>query len=177
MCDGVNNEPEILAGFSPDDGQSVAYGGQIKAWVTDEWVMVIAPNEQIDPNTGAIAVPGDRTARGPDGYLWEPALYVAPENADNGGTPHFPTAIKGIYNSTSTSGGVGKVAAGMDPIPAGATGNPGCPGTAKALKYTSEIIWDVKSLGIGPGKHLIQLVVHDGDEDLGVGCLRIVVTP
>jgi hypothetical protein len=88
--ESVSNEPEILAAYSPANGKSVSENGQIKVWINDERAAIIAPNEQIDSMTGLITAPGDRTAKAPDGYLWEPALYIAPQTAENGGTPHFP---------------------------------------------------------------------------------------
>jgi len=165
MAGGANNEPEILVGYSPANGQSVGATGQIKVWVNDEGAPIIAPGEQVDPNTGAITMPGDRTARAPDGYLWEPALYIAPQTAENGGTPHFPTAIKGSYNPT-TNKGPGLLVAGMDPPPAG---------SVLTERYTGEDIWDVASLGLSPGTYIAEFVIHDGDDDRGVGCVTIVI--
>jgi hypothetical protein len=162
---GVNNEPEILAGYSPSNGQSVGAGGQIKVWVNDEAAPIIAPNEQIDPSTGVITAAGDRTAKAPDGYLWEPAVYIAPQSAENGGMPHFPTAIKGSYNNT-TQKGPGTLVAAMDPVPAG---------TMLPEKYTAEIIWNVDSLGLAPGTYVAEFVIHDGDKDRGIGCVTITI--
>jgi hypothetical protein len=164
---GANNEPEILAGYLPANGQSVGAGGQIKVWVNDEGAPIIAPNEQVDPTTGMITTPGDRSAKAPDGYLWEPAVYIAPQSAENGGTPHFPSAIKGDYNNT-TKKGPGIHVAGMDPPPAGAM---------LSEKYTAELIWDVNSLGLAPGAYVAEFVIHDGDEDRGVGCVTITINP
>ena len=111
---GANNEPEILVGYAPANGQSVGAGGQIKVWVNDEAPPIIATHEVIDAQTGAITTPGDRTVKAPDGYLWEPALYIAPETAENGGTPHFADFIRGDYNnSTRLQSG------GMEPPPTG----------------------------------------------------------
>jgi hypothetical protein len=162
----VNNEPDILVGYAPANGQSVGANGQIKVWVNDEAAPKIAPNEQIDANTGAITTPGDRSAKAADGYLWEPALYIAPQTAENGGTPHFPTAIKGYYNNQPQLKVAGTLVPGMDPPPAGST---------LAEKYTGEDIWDVSSLGLGPGTYMAEFVIHDGDRDRGVGCVTIVI--
>jgi hypothetical protein len=163
---GVNNEPAILVGYSPANGQSVGSTGQIKVWVTDEGAPIIAPGEQVDPMTGVITMPGNRTARAADGYLWEPALYIAPQTAENGGTPHFPTQMRGSYNNT-TIRGPGMMVAGMDPPPAG----------SQLLAYTGEDIWDVNSLGLSPGTYIAEFVIHDGDRDRGVGCVTIVINP
>jgi hypothetical protein len=167
MMGGVNNEPGILVGYSPANGQSVGATGQIKVWVNDEGAPIIAPGEVVDPMTGAITMPGDRTARAADGYLWEPALYIAPQTAENGGTPHFPTAIRGSYNNTTIKG-PGLLVAGMDPPPAG---------SMLASTYTGEDIWDVSSLGLAPGTYLAEFVIHDGDRDRGVGCVTIQIGP
>jgi hypothetical protein len=162
---GVNNEPGILVGYQPAMNQSVGANGQIKVWVNDEGAPIIAPGEMVDPNTGAITMPGDRTARAADGYLWEPALYIAPMTAENGGTPHFPTAIKGSYNPTTIKG-PGVMVAGMDPPPAG---------SQLLSTYTGEDIWDVSSLGLPPGTYIAEFVIHDGDRDRGVGCVTITI--
>jgi hypothetical protein len=164
---GVNNEPDILVGYSPANGQSVGAGGQIKVWVTDEGAPIIAPGEVVDPNTGVITTPGDRTAKAADGYLWEPALYIAPQTAENGGTPHFPDMIKGHYNpDPTTTWTAGQLVQGMDPPPAG----------AQLLDdYTGEDIWNVSSLGLSPGAYMAEFVIHDGDRDRGVGCVTIVI--
>src|SRR5215831_9740496 len=41
MAGGANNEPEILVGYSPANGQSVGATGQIKVWVNDEGAPII----------------------------------------------------------------------------------------------------------------------------------------
>jgi hypothetical protein len=160
---GVNNEPEILVGYEPDNGHSVGSNGQIKVWVNDEHPEIIATNEQIDPTTGVITAPGDRTALAPDHYLWEPAVYIAPQSAENGGTPHFPTVIKGDYNNHLAAPPSSHVP-GMDPVP---------PGHTPHEAYTTEIIWDVNSLGLLPGVYVAEFMIHDGDFDRGVGCVTI----
>jgi hypothetical protein len=172
--ENVNNEPEILVGYEPASGQSVAQSGQIKVWVNDEHPEIIAPNEQVDPNTGVITAPGDRTAKAADGYLWEPALYIAPQTADNGGTPYFPQIIKGWYNNNPSTGSTrnstttGVQVPGMDAPPAGAN---------LSERYTTEVIWDVSALGLAPGTYTGQFLIHDGDRDRGVGCVTIVISP
>jgi hypothetical protein len=162
---GANDEAEILVGYSPAQGQSVGAGGQIKVWVNDEGAPIIAPGEQINSSTGQITTPGDRAAKAPDGYLWEPALYIAPQTAESGGPPHFPQYIKGDYNNT-TSKGSGSNIPGMDPVPAGAN---------LTEQYTAEDIWDVNSLGLNPGTYIAEFVIHDGDDNRGVGCVTITI--
>jgi hypothetical protein len=169
----INNEPEILAAYSPANGQSVGQNGQIKVWISDEAAAIIAPNEGVDPSTGLITSPGDRSAKAPDGYLWEPALYIAPETAESGGTPHFPQAIKGWYNNHAPLNG-GKPAKGAGAQIPGIEAPP--PGTSLTEKFSSEDIWDVSELGLAPGTYLAEFVIHDGDVDRAVGCITIVIT-
>lgn len=170
----VSNEPEILAAYSPATGETVKENGQIKVWINDERAPIIAPNEQVDATTGMITMPGDRTAAAPDGYLWEPALYIAPQTAENGGTPHFPQAIKGWYNNVPPAAGgrppngAGVQVPGMDAPPAG---------TLLPTQYTAEDIWDVSALGLAPGTYIGEFVIHDGDRDRAVGCVTIVIAP
>jgi hypothetical protein len=170
----INNEPEILAAYTPASGRSVSAHGQIKVWVNDERAPIIAPNEVVDLDTGLIRTPGDRTAKAGDGYLWEPALYIAPQTAENGGTPHFPQAIKGWYNNNPASGkgkpssSLGAQVNGMDSPPAG---------TLLPERFTGEDIWDVDALGLAPGTYIAEFVIHDGDKDRAVGCTTIVVEP
>jgi hypothetical protein len=175
----VSNEPEILAAFSPDNGQSVGPNGQIKVWVTDECPAFVAPNEQVDATTGKITMPGDRTAAAADGYLDEPALYIAPMTAENGGTPHFPQWVKGDYNNMPPTSGtfsgrncrnggvVGSKGPSIDPPPTG---------TQLNETFNTEFIWDVSTLGLRPGTYIAEFVIHDGDKDRAVGCVTIVIT-
>jgi hypothetical protein len=164
----INNEPEILAGYAPADGQSVSESGQIKVWVNDEGAPFISPGEKLDPNTGAVTTPGDHTAKAPDGYLWEPALYIAPDTAESGGTPHFPQMIKGWYSYPGKGKNAGILGAPADPVP-GKTKLP--------EKYTAEDIWEVSQLGLPPGHYIAEFVVWDGDTDRAIGCIRIDITP
>ena len=53
----------------------------------------------------------------------------------------------------------------MDPPPPG----------AKLLTYTTELIWEVTSLGLGPGAYIAEFVIHDGDYERAVGCINIVI--
>jgi hypothetical protein len=161
---GVNNEPEILVGYAPAAGQTVSATGQIKVWVTDEGVPLIAPNEQVNLSTGKVMVHGDTAAKAPDNFLWEPALYLD-SLAESGGVAHFPDYIKGDFNNNIHSGAEtsGTVGAPIDTPPSGG-GKGG---------YTAEYIWDVASLGLTSGTHAAQFIIHDGDNDRGVGCVNI----
>ena len=161
----LNNEPEILVGYSPAAGQTVAANGQIKVWVTDENSPFIAPMEQVDNTTGAVTVPGQRNAIASDGLLYEPALYFAPQSPTNGGTPYFPQWIKGSYNNNPPTRGTFTGGAPIDPNPPG----------ARLLQYTGEFVWDVRALGLSPGTYTAVFSVHDGDHDRGIGCISITI--
>jgi hypothetical protein len=171
----VNTEPEILVGYEPALGQTVSQSGQIKIWVNDECWPTIAPGEQIDPATGNVTAPGDTSAKAADGYLVEPALYIAPQTAENGGTPHFPTQVKGDYNNDANCwcGGI----LGCQSHPAAPPIDPPPAGTQLFEPFTAEFIWDVSSLNLPPGSYTAEFVIHDGDVDRGVGCVSIDVSP
>jgi hypothetical protein len=183
----VNTEPEILEAYYPGPGQTTGSTGQVKVWVNDEGPPIVAPGEQINTTTGAITKAGDRTAKAPDGYLWEPSLYIAPSFAESGGTPHFPDAIKGVFNNTGTNGfrqsGVGTNGPTPDTIPAGSTvptpadgGGGWFGGSGSSFnKYTAEYIWNVSGLGLSAGTYQAEFVIHDGDIDRGVGCVTITI--
>ncbi|HSX09056.1 MAG TPA: hypothetical protein VLF93_02810 [Candidatus Saccharimonadales bacterium] len=173
---GDNDEPWIIAGYSPSLGQTVGATGQIKVWVNDELVPFIAPGQQVNNSTGAVvANTGNLTAKAPDNYLWEPSLYIAPHTEESGGSPHFPDFIKGTYNnnppSSTTQGTQGATA---DPIPNGTvpTQPQGSFGSFFG-NFTSEYIWNVSELGLSTGTYQAEFVIHDGDVNLGVGCVSI----
>ena len=174
LCEmgGVNDEPGILAGYDPAEGKSVSSTGQIKVWVSDENPPFIAPGEVVDPSSGQVTTPGDRTAKAEDGYLYEPALYIAPQTVEANGTPKFPNIIKGDYNSSPDSSDSKKKrkknaqsGASMDPLPPGANPN--------ETDYQAEYIWNVSDLGLAAGTYQAEFVVHDGDTNRGVGCVSI----
>jgi hypothetical protein len=153
-------------------GQTVGLTGQIKVWVCDENSPFIAPGEQVDNTTGAITTPGNRTATAADGLLYEPALFIAPQTPTNGGTPHFPQWIKGSYNNNPPTRGTFTGGAPIDTPPPG-----GAPGTGGGgCSYNGEDIWDVSTLGLGPGTYTAVFSVHDGDRDRAIGCVNIVIT-
>jgi hypothetical protein len=155
----INDEPGIIADYQPAAGTSVSKGGQIKVWVQDEAPPIIAPGEQVDPTTGAITVLGDVAAMAPDGYPWEPILYV-------GGAAHIPSLIKGAFDSDPTGAGLGGWYSGppVDPDSSVVSGF-----------YVAEYVWNVDSLGLSPGTYDAEFVIHDGDQDRGIGCVTIVI--
>lgn len=169
----VNDEVGIVAGYTPGQGQSVGATGQVKVWISDEHPPCVGTGETID-GSGNILVRGNTTEQAPDGYLWEPALYIAPSLAENGGTPHFVDAIKGTFNNATKPVG-GKcdsntnqvTGPAMDPIPAGFP----APGE---IDFQDEYIWNVSGLGLTPGNtYQAEFVIHDGDDNRGVSCVNI----
>lgn len=176
---GINSEPYILVGYSPGAGQTVSNTGQVKVWVNDEGAPFIAPGEQVDPKTGQITKPGDRTATADDGFLLEPALYIAPATAESGGTPHFPDIIKGQFNNSGQGNGfnlIGNVTNGptADTPPAG-SGPVGAsnPNGFAPNQYVAEYIWNVSGLGLSAGTYQAEFLIHDGDRDRGIGCVTL----
>jgi hypothetical protein len=122
-----------------------------------------------------------------DGYLVEPALYIAPATAETGGMPHFPDAIKGIFNSShlptelqACDCNTGDVVYGeggvVAPDAGGATIVPlDVPpmGTTLQCFDTAEYVWNVQSLGLTAGTYEAELVVPDGDGEHEVVCIAV----
>jgi hypothetical protein len=174
----VNTEPGILAGYSPGNNETVGTNGQIKVWITDECPAFIAPNEVVDPMTGKITTPGDRTSKAADTYLNEPALYIAPMSADNGGTPYFPQWVKGDYNNMPPAPGTSVSFGGCRNGVTGTKGptlDPAPPGSNLNQMYNTEFVWDVSALGLKPGAYTAEFLIHDGDRERAVGCITIIV--
>ncbi|HEX7479907.1 MAG TPA: hypothetical protein VF331_19045, partial [Polyangiales bacterium] len=176
----VSTEPQIIAGYSPTTPQTVGANGQIKVWVTDECPAFIATGEMIDATTGAITTPGDRTGLATDSYLNEPALYIAPQSADNGGTPHFPQYVRGDYNNKPPAPGGAPDFLGCTLGTVGAKGpayDPPPTGTAPLNQhYNTEFVWDVSKLGLAPGSYIGEFSIHDGDRERAIGCVNIVIS-
>jgi hypothetical protein len=161
----INTEPEILAGYYPGQGQTVSNTGQVKVWVNDEGAPMIAPGEKVDITTGQVTTHGNTTAKAPDGYLWEPALYVGTP-VEQGGTPHFPDLIKGDYNNNPPSGNGTTRGSQIDPVPQG---------TTLHELFTAEDIWNVANLGLTAGTYQAEFIIHDGDTDRAIGCVNITI--
>jgi hypothetical protein len=162
---GANKHPEALIGFLPQQAYAVSTDGQIELWVSDSQPPYISPNEEINKSSGDVKTPGDRNATAPDGYRWEPQLYVFPQTVDKNGQPYYPSVVHGNYNTTLMEG----VAYGSDNLP---------PNSLPLAKYTAEFVWNVKDIGLTDNDYQIQFVVHDGNKQLGVKCISIrVYTP
>jgi hypothetical protein len=169
---GVNTEPTILVGYAPAAGQSISATGQVKVWVSDENPPFISPGEKVDPTTGQVTTRGDTTAKAEDNFLYEPALYIAPGTVEAGGTPHFPDIIKGSFNNDPTSYSnsnrddvTATKGPAIDPIPPGVS--------PRESSYQAEYIWNVSGLSLATGTYQGEFVIHDGDDNRGVGCVNI----
>ncbi len=189
-----NDEPEIFVGTDPPPGGIAGLGGKIRVWVNDEGAPKIAPGEMVDPNTGLIT-PGNRTAldgRGKGVFLWEPALYITPltsanqngpfsGDAENGGKPYFPSQIKGDYNSNVNSDkGRGLKGPPVDGDytkfengPQGGGGEGKHTGGGLSEQFTAEYIWNINALALPPGAYHVEMVIHDGDDNLGMDCVAM----
>ena len=189
-----SDEVLILIGTDPAPGQAIGPDGVIRVWVTDEGAPKIAPGEIVDPDTGKITTPGDRTAtdgRGKGFYLWEPALYITAitsanergpysGNAEDGGKPYFPSMIKGDYNPLSDFGIFSSHQYHGPPVDDYTKFENGPSfkqtdniGFAWSHAFTAEYIWDVNSLKIPHGVYHAEIVTHDGDVNLSVDCIAV----
>ena len=160
----VNTNPGILVAYSPTQGTSVSTNGVIKVWVNDKEAPFVAPGEQIDPTSGLVTAPGNRSATAADGLLYEPVLYFAPQTPLNGGMPYFPSWIKGQYNNQPPAVGPYQTSCCMDPLP-----------FAARDQYSVEYVWDVSKMDLGPGAYTVLFVIHDGDRNRGIGCVTVQV--
>lgn len=161
---GANVHPEAIVAYSPQQATAISTTGQIKLWVSDTQRPYIAPDEQLVKYTGVIKIPGNRTATAPDGYLWEPQLYIFPWTVEKNGQPYFPSLIQGDYFN-----GTPNVSYGSDPLPYYAP---------PLSNYTVEFTWNVKDIGLTDGDYQIEFVVHDGNQKLGIKCIELrIYTP
>jgi len=173
----VNTEPQILEAFSPMTGTSVGSSGFIKVWVVDELPPMVAPGLQTDAQ-GNVTITGNQSAVAPDGYLFDPALYVDTP-VEQGGHPAFPDSVKGTYdpnppNATCTGFSCYQNAKGVngatpDLLPAGSPQS----SCGFSTCYEAEYIWDVSKLGLTTGTHQAEFLIHDGDTNRAVGCVTI----
>lgn len=155
---GANNHPEAIIAYSPAQASAIRNDGQIKLWVSDKKLPPIAPNEKVT-NGGKVKTPGDRLARAPDTYLWEPQLYIFPETVEKNGNPYFPSLINGNFTN-----GNPRVTTLLDVLP---------PYSLPTSDVTVEFTWDVKDIGLTQGSYNIQFVAHDGSGGLAVKCLSL----
>ncbi|HWY79645.1 MAG TPA: hypothetical protein VNW29_04775 [Candidatus Sulfotelmatobacter sp.] len=172
----ANSEKEILIGYLPGLGQSVSSTGQIKVWVNDESPPFISPGEQVDKATGQITKAGNRAVKAEDGYLYEPALYIAPQTVEAGSSPFFPNLVKGDYNNSPPLIGHLSKSVPIEQPPPGSKpiGGPN-PNGPEANIYKSEFIWNVSSIGLTTGTYQAEFLIHDGDHDRGIGCVSLVI--
>lgn len=162
---GDNKNPEAIIGYLPDQSQAVSSTGQIKLWVSDTKPPYISPNELISKANGAVRTPGDRGATAPDGYFWEPQIYIFPQTVDQNGRAYFPNYVQGDYNNVTMLG----ASYGSDVLP---------PDSLPPSQFTVEFVWNVQNIGLTDGDYKIEFVVHDGNQELGIKCINIrIYTP
>ncbi len=167
---GANTNPELIIAYSPEHGAAVRSDGQIKVWLNGPAPFRVAPEEKINRSSGQIKTMGDRSATAPDGYIWEPALYIFPNTVDKGGRPFFPTFIRGSYNNSDQEDGGDqykgiKVSYGAEPVP---------PKIFYQDKGRSlQLIWNVKDLGLKEGFYQLQVMAHDGRGGRAIACWAI----
>jgi len=156
---GNNKNPDALIAYSPAQSTAVSTVGQISLWVTDNKPPYVAPNEQASRSSGAIKLSGERDQTAPDGYRFEPQLYIFPHTVETNGKPYYPDFIRGDFNN-----GTPQNTFNSDVMPTDALPKKG---------YTVEFIWNVANIGLTPNEYEIEFVAHDGNENLGVKCINI----
>lgn len=167
---GANTNPELIVAYSPEHGSAVRSDGQIKVWLNGPAPFRVAPEEKINRSSGQIKTMGDRSATAPDGFIWEPALYIFPNTVDKGGRAFFPNFIRGSYNNSDQEDGGDqqqgiKVSYGAEPVP---------PKYIYKDKGRSlQLVWNVRDLGLGPGFYQLQVMVHGGDGGRAIACWAI----
>jgi hypothetical protein len=163
---GDNKHPEALIAYLPQQSQAVSStDGLIHLWVSDTKPPYISPNEQVTVSTGDVKMHGNLEATAPDGYLWEPAIYIFPYTVENNGKAYFPSLVQGDYNNVT---GVG-VSYGSDVLP---------PDSLPLSSYTVEFTWKVSDIGLTDNDYQIEFVAHDGNQKLGVRCMQLrIYTP
>lgn len=162
---GKNNEAGIIVAYSPISGQTISVSGKVRIWVNDEYAPVIAPNEQVNLKTGQITSYGNTSALAHDKFLYEPAVYISPQDAEtNLNAGHFPDNIKGDFDNKPPSTKVAIKGAPVDPLPSG---------SSAPEKFTSMYTWNVGSLNLSPGIVQLEFSIPDGDEDRGFGCITL----
>lgn len=174
-----SSNSNIFIALDPPNGQAVGTTGQIRAWVSDEAGGRIPSSVTTDSN-GIITKHSDPIIdKDSHGYPWEPAIYLTlltPQNQngpftgdkENGGSPIFPTSVKGKVTPGKSSGWL-PVPTHDDPL-SYRIGNRVGDG-----QHVAEFIWNLASLGLSPGNYRVQVSVHDGDSHLAVECTTIVV--
>lgn len=174
-----NSESNIFIALDPPNGQPVGASGMIRAWVSDEAGGGLAQSTIVE-TTGYVSGHSDPLIdKDPNGYPWEPAIYITkiidPNQAgpfsgdkESGGTPHFLTMVRGKVTKADNGPWV-SVPQHSDPLPykIGTRVGDG--------EHVAEFIWHVSSLGLAPGTYRVQVAVHDGDEHLAVECTTVTI--
>jgi hypothetical protein len=192
------DEPNILYAFSPSCNETVSTtNGQIKVWYTDEHTLTLGVGSAVSAMTANQMLQnpqvGDRTAKDGRGYPYFPALFLTDitdnptstaGDAQNGGTGIPPSLIYGAWKALGASdpgNAYATLPAAADPLSSVPiqyiNTNTGSRGTERG--YQAELIWNVNSLPVTPGRaYRAQFVIHDGDRDgdIGLGCTTILLT-
>jgi hypothetical protein len=162
---GANVHPNALVAYWPPQATAISTTDQIELFVSDTKPPYISPNEIITRSSGAVKVPGDRAATAPNGYLWEPQLYVFPQTVEKDGRPYFPSWVQGDYNNGAMTG----VSYGSGTLPVD---------SLPLSKFTVEYVWNVKDIGLTDGEYSIEFVAQDGNAKVGMRCMSLrIYTP
>lgn len=161
---GANNHPDALIAYTPAQATAVSSTGQITLWVSDTKPPHIALGEQVARSNGEVTIAGDLESKAPDGYRWEPQIYIFPKTVDQNGKAYFPHFVRGDFNN-----GTPGVSYNTDVIP---------PYALPKSSYTVEFKWNVADIGLTDGEYNVQFVAHDGHNGLGIKCIDLrVYTP
>lgn len=174
-----NSKSNIFIALDPPNGTNVGTTGEIRAWVSDEAGGRFPKTGSLDSNGLVTSHSNPLVDKDSHGYPWEAALYltlITPANQngpysgdkENGGSPKFPTSVKGKVTAEKSSGWF-TVPVHDDPLPyrIGSRVGDG--------KNVAEYIWKTSSLGLSPGIYRAQVSVHDGDSHLAVECTTLVL--
>jgi hypothetical protein len=195
------NEEFVLWATDPGPGQFAGQGGTIKAFYADEWPITLGSGAVSaltkSPDHITTVDVGNETEKDSNGFPYFPAIFITditnnPDDrsgdAQNGGIPHKPDEIFGVWKALGSSGssrfGRGR-GNGLDlgdeadtfPSKSNLWENTGqlADGPPEG-KYSAEVLWKVDNLGLLNGhNYRVQIVLHDGDfaGDIGQACTTI----
>ena len=180
---GGQNEFGSLVGFSPAPGGNVV-DGKLRIWVIDEKAPLLAPGQTLDPN--GVPQGGDLTQKRGI-FPLGPTLYIFPNTVESGGTPYVPNFVKGSVNNGHDLNGppidsdYKQFQNGPDfidnpaPIDLPKPGRNIYYGKRYETEHFAEFVWNISSLGLGPGTHQVQFAAYDGDGDRAAGCTSFTI--
>lgn len=178
--------PKVAAGETLDATGKTIHGPQVGAKSGGPYPYIWEPSIYL---TELPASPIKTLSTGRDLYMGD---------AENNGVPNYPDYIKGEYNNDPSSDSLiltapqpidpdyhlfengpdyqGKPA--ITPIPAADKSEP----RTRDWKYAAEYLWNVDNLQyngapLAAGKsYRAQIVVHDGDDNMGIDCITVSIT-